>query len=101
MSLTIIEFPAVWNALPAARSGLLRTCIEQAISRELPALGTAVRRPSTLPTRLRAYASAVSTTAAFEAIADAVEPGPRPSRTTVLGYRDALLQSTGRQLDRR
>ncbi|MFC7457552.1 DUF4143 domain-containing protein [Brachybacterium sp. GCM10030267] len=79
-------------AAESARNDLLDSYLSFAVEREMPALGTVVRRPQALTAWLRAYAAASSTTASFEAIADAVSRDARPRRATIADHREALGQ---------
>ncbi|MGP9722742.1 ATP-binding protein [Corynebacterium sp. AOP40-9SA-29] len=83
-------FPGIRDGADRFRARELNSYLELALSQEVPALGTVVRRPQSLRSWLQAYAAATSTTASFQSIADAVSPTERPSRDTVLDYRDAL-----------
>lgn len=83
-------FPGIRTGDPRFRRRELSSYLDQALADEVPALGNIVRRPQSLRAWLQAYAAAVSTTASYEAIADAVSPVSRPSRSTVIDYRDAL-----------
>lgn len=98
-SLTLIEyvdeildsgFPAIRFAKPRARSRLIAGYVESALEHEVPELGFVPKRPASLAQWLRAYAAASSTTATYESIAAAVPDDQRPTRTTIVAYRDVL-----------
>lgn len=83
-------FPAVRFAKPRARSRLIAGYVESALEHEVPELGFVPKRPASLAQWLRAYAAASSTTATYESIAAAVPDDQRPTRTTIVAYRDVL-----------
>ena len=83
-------FPGIRTGDAAFRRRELASYLDHALADEVPALGNIVRRPQSLRAWLQAYAAAVSTTASYEAIADAVSQTSRPARDTVIDYRDAL-----------
>ena len=85
-------FPAIRRLGAAARVAQLDGYIARVVDRDFAEVGHEVRRPDVLLRWLRAYAAAVSTTAAFETIRDAATAGDadKPARTTVGPYRDAL-----------
>lgn len=85
-------FPGIRADEPNFRRRQLASYLDHALADEVPALGSVVRRPQTLRAWLHAYAAATSSTASYEAIADAVSPTSRPARGTVIDYRDALTQ---------
>ncbi|WP_159621553.1 ATP-binding protein [Ruania rhizosphaerae] len=84
--------PGIRSDAPAFRRRQLTSYLDHALTEEVPALGNIIRRPESLRGWLRAYSAATSTTASFEAIADAVSPTSRPTRSTVIDYRDVLTQ---------
>ncbi|MEJ6550613.1 DUF4143 domain-containing protein [Corynebacterium sp. USCH3] len=83
-------FPGIREGADRFRMRELGGYLDLALSQEVPALGIVHRRPQSLRSWLQAYAAATSTTASFQSIADAVSPTERPSKDTVLDYRDAL-----------
>lgn len=85
-------FPGIRGFAERYRPEALRGYLDNAVMHDIPALGTVPRRPDTLRRWLRAYAAASSTTASFEAIADAVGGESRPNRATITDYRDLLTQ---------
>lgn len=66
--------------------------LDHIVEREFDELGRTVRRPVALKRWMVAYAAATATTASFEKIRDAATGGEveKPSRPTVLTYRDLL-----------
>ena len=84
--------PGIRTSAPSTISSQLDSYLSYALSHEVPALGAVVRRPQALAAWLRAYAAATSTSASFEAIADAVSKEVRPTRATIGDYREALSQ---------
>lgn len=64
------------------------------IDRDIPDLGTRVRRPETLRRWITAYAAASSTTTSYAKILDATTSGDgvQPAKTTTIAYRDHLSQ---------
>ncbi|MFV0433099.1 MAG: ATP-binding protein [Leucobacter sp.] len=83
-------FPGIRQGAAPFRRREIASYLDHALVEEVPALGSVVRRPESLRAWLQAYAAATSTTASYEAIADAVSPTARPARDTVIDYRDAL-----------
>lgn len=83
-------FPGLRHRPERFRPADLDSYLENVVDRELPELGVAVRRSSSLLAWLRAYAAATSSTASYQKIADAVDRDTRPARKTVNDYRDAL-----------
>jgi hypothetical protein len=85
-------FPAI-RPLPArARRAQLESYLARVVDRDFQELGQSVRKPGTLRRWMAAYAAATSTTATLEAIRDAATAGEgdKPSRATVVQYRDIL-----------
>ncbi len=66
--------------------------IERVIDHDFEEFGQAVRNQPALRRWMRAYASALSSTASYEKIRDAATAGndEKPAKTTVLRYRDIL-----------
>lgn len=85
-------FPGIRAFSERFRAEALHGYLDNAVMHDIQMLGTVPRRPDTLRRWFRAYAAASSTTASFEAIADAVGGEARPNRTTITGYRDLLTQ---------
>lgn len=74
------------------RGLMLRSYVQTALEVEVPQLGFIPRRPHALLSWFRTYAAAISTTASFNAIADAVPEENRPTRVTAADYREVLSQ---------
>jgi hypothetical protein len=68
--------------------------VDHIVDRDFEELGRKVRRPDTLKKWMAAYAAATATTTSFEKIRDAATSDEvnKPSRPTVLSYRDILQQ---------
>jgi predicted AAA+ superfamily ATPase len=77
-----------WRAARAQLDGY----IDHIVEREFEELGRKVRRPAVLRRWMSAYAAATATTATFEKIRDAAtaDEVDKPTRPTVLSYRDIL-----------
>ena len=74
--------------------GELDSYLHNAVDRDIPEQGLAVRKPAALLDWLRAYAAAISSTASYTEILDAATAGiiDKPARSTTVAYRDALQQ---------
>lgn len=83
-------FPAIRFARKRARPRLIAGYVDSALEHEVPELGFVPKRPASLAQWLRAYAAASSTVTTYESIAAAVPDDQRPTRTTVVAYRDVL-----------
>jgi len=85
-------FPAIRPLPGRARRAQLDSYIARVVDRDFEEVGHPVRRPESLRQWLAAYAAASSTTATLESIRDAATPGEadKPSRSTVIRYRDVL-----------
>lgn len=72
----------------------LDSYLRNAVDRDVPEQGLAVRKPEAMLAWLRAYAAATSSTASYTHLLDAATPGQsdKPSRTTSIAYRDVLTQ---------
>lgn len=70
----------------------LDSYLTNAVDRDVPEMGLAVRRRDAMLAWLRAYAAATSTTAGYSQILDAATPGDadKPARKTSEVYRDTL-----------
>lgn len=89
----------VASGLPAMR-GLtgrslrfqLDSYLHNAVDRDVPEQGLAVRKPAAMLAWLRSYAAASATTASYSQILDAATPGQagKPARSTSIAYRDVL-----------
>lgn len=85
-------FPAIREQSPRGRRTQLEAYVLRIVERDLPELGSTVRRPATLRQWLTAYAAATATTASYNAILDAATAGEddKPAKTTTIAYRDVL-----------
>ncbi len=85
-------FPAIRPLPGRARRAQLESYLARVVDRDFQELGRPVRKPGTLRRWMAAYAAATSTTASLEAIRDAATAGEgdKPSRATILQYRDIL-----------
>jgi predicted AAA+ superfamily ATPase len=72
----------------------LDSYVRNAVDRDVPEAGLAVRKPEAMLDWLRAYAAASSSTASYTEILNAATPGmsDKPARTTSVAYRDVLTQ---------
>jgi len=86
--------PTVRFAELLAGTATLDGYIERIIDSDVKEMGLSVRRPATLRAWLASYAAATATTAKWETIRDAANPGSGepPTRVTVVPYRDALTR---------
>lgn len=85
-------FPAMRNLPPRPRRFQLDSYLRNAVARDVPEQGLAVRKPESMLAWLRAYAAATSSTASYSQILDAATPGQadKPARSTSISYRDVL-----------
>ncbi|KUP28167.1 AAA family ATPase [Kocuria rhizophila] len=85
-------FPGMRGLSSRARGFQLDSYLRNAVERDVPEQGLAVRRPEAMMAWLRAYASASSTTASYSQILDAATPGHRekPARATAETYPQVL-----------
>lgn len=85
-------FPALRGVNARARRFQLDSYVRNAVDRDVPEQGLAVRKPESMLAWLRAYAAATSTTASYSHILDAATPGQaeKPARSTSVSYRDVL-----------
>ncbi|WP_144999146.1 ATP-binding protein [Kocuria marina] len=85
-------FPGMRGLSARARGFQLDSYLRNAVERDVPEQGLAVRRPEAMMAWLRAYASASSTTASYSQILDAATPGhsEKPARATAESYRQVL-----------
>ena len=85
-------FPGMRGLSSRARGFQLDSYLRNAVERDVPEQGLAVRRPEAMMAWLRAYASASSTTASYSQILDAATPGDseKPARATAESYRHVL-----------
>jgi predicted AAA+ superfamily ATPase len=87
-------FPGMRDLTPRARRFQLDSYLRNAVDRDVPEQGLAVRKPEAMLAWLRAYAAATATTASYSQILDAATPGQndKPARSTSIAYRDVLTQ---------
>ncbi|GGK79403.1 ATP-binding protein [Ornithinimicrobium pekingense] len=87
-------FPALRPLTGRARRFQLDSYLRNAVDRDVPEQGLAVRKPESMLLWLRAYAAATSTTASYSQILDAATPGQadKPARSTSIAYREVLTQ---------
>lgn len=85
-------FPAMRSLSARARRFQLDSYLRNAVDRDVPEQGLAVRKPESMLAWLRAYAAATATTASYSQILDAATPGQadKPARSTSIAYRDVL-----------
>lgn len=85
-------FPAIRNLSGRTRRFQLDSYIRNAVEKDVPEQGLAVRRPEAMLAWLRAYASASSTTTSYTQILNAATPGDseKPAASTTLAYREVL-----------
>ena len=85
-------FPALRSLSGRARRLQLESYLRNAVDRDVPEQGLAVRRPDALMAWLRAYAAATSSTAGYSQILDAATPGQgdKPAGSTADAYRRVL-----------
>jgi len=74
--------------------GELDSYLRNAVDRDIPDQGLALRKPDVLLDWLRAYAAATAGTASYTEILDAATAGQadKPARSTTAAYRDVLQQ---------
>lgn len=87
-------FPGIRDQPMRSVRAQLDGYVDHIVDREFEELGRRVRRPDTLKRWMAAYAAATATTTSFEKIRDAAtsDEVDKPSRPTVLSYRDILEQ---------
>ena len=68
-------FPAIRTMRERARRFAIDSYLRNAVDKDVPEQGFAVRRPEAMMAWLRAYAAATSTTASYSQILDAATPG--------------------------
>lgn len=85
-------FPGMRGLRPRARRFQLDSYLRNAVDRDVPEQGLAVRRAEAMMAWLRAYAAATSGTASYSRILDAATPGQsdKPARSTSEAYRNVL-----------
>jgi predicted AAA+ superfamily ATPase len=87
-------FPGLRGLPDRLLRGELDSYLHNAVDRDIPEQGLAVRKPGSLLDWLRAYAAATASTASYTSILDAATAGisDKPARSTTIAYRDALRQ---------
>ncbi|MGH9043881.1 MAG: ATP-binding protein [Acidimicrobiales bacterium] len=87
-------FPGLRGLPNRLLRGELDSYLRNAVDRDIPDQGLAVRKPAVLLDWLRAYAAATAGTASYTEILDAATAGvsDKPARSTTVAYRDALQQ---------
>lgn len=85
-------FPGLRHLTGSALRTQIDSYLARIVDRDFEEAGHRVRRPDALRRWIAAYAAATATTAALETIRDAATSGEgsKPSRPTVLAYRDLL-----------
>lgn len=85
-------FPGLRGLSGRALRAQLDGYVDRVVEREFSQLGVNIRNPAALRRWLAAYAAASSTTTTWEKIRDAASGGEneKPTKKTVLAYRDAL-----------
>lgn len=85
-------FPAMRSLSARAPRFQLDSYLRNAVDRDVPEQGLALRKPESMLAWLRAYAAATATTASYSQILDAATPGQadKPARSTSIAYRDVL-----------
>ena len=93
-AITQSGLPAIMSAPERFARMQLDSYLMRIIDRDIPDLGTTVRRPETLRRWISAYAAASSTTTSYAKILDATTggDGAQPAKTTTITYRDHLTQ---------
>lgn len=92
--ITASGFPGLRGLSPRALRFQLDSYLRNAVDRDVPEQGLAVRKPEAMLAWLRAYAAATASTASYSRILDAATPGlaDKPARSTSISYRDVLTQ---------
>ena len=87
-------FPGLRGLTPRALRFQLDSYLRNAVDRDVPEQGLAVRKPEAMLAWLRAYAAATASTASYSRLLDAATPGQadKPARSTSIAYRDVLTQ---------
>lgn len=87
-------FPALRGLSPRGLRFQLDSYLRNAVDRDVPEQGLAVRKTESMLAWLRAYAASTASTASYSHLLDAATPGQsdKPSRTTSIAYRDVLTQ---------
>ena len=87
-------FPAIRTLSGRPLRVALDGYIERIIDADVREVGLSIRKPASLRSWITAYAAATATTASWETIRDAANPGSAepPAKSTVIPYRDALTR---------
>ena len=87
-------FPGLRGLSARALKFQLDLYLRNAVDRDVPEQGLAVRKPESMLAWLRAHAAAPSSTASYSSLLDAATPGQddKPARSTSIAYRDVLTQ---------
>ncbi len=87
-------FPGLRGLAPRALRFQLDSYLRNAVDRDVPEQGLALRKPEAMLAWLRAYAAATASTASYSRLLDAATPGQadKPARSTSIAYRDVLTQ---------
>ncbi len=87
-------FPGLRGLPPRLLRGELDSYLRNAVDRDIPEQGLAMRKPEVLLDWLRAYAAVTAGTASYTEILDAATAGltGKPARSTTASYRDVLQQ---------
>ena len=87
-------FPGLRGLNPRALKFQLDSYLRNAVDRDVPEQGLAVRKPEAMLAWLRAYAAATASTTSYSRLLDAATPGQsdKPARSTSIAYRDVLTQ---------
>ncbi len=87
-------FPGLRGLAPRALKFQLDSYLRNAVDRDVPEQGLAVRKPEAMLAWLRAYAAGTASTASYSRLLDAATPGQsdKPARSTSIAYRDVLTQ---------
>lgn len=87
-------FPGLRGLSARALRFQLDSYLRNAVDRDVPEQGLAVRKPEAMLAWLRAYAAATASTASYSSLLDATTPGQadKPARSTSIAYRDVLTQ---------
>ena len=87
-------FPGLRGLSSRALRFQLDSYLRNAVDRDVPEQGLAVRKPEAMLAWLRAYAAATASTASDSSLLDAATPGQadKPARSTSIAYRDVLTQ---------
>ncbi|MEI2777465.1 MAG: AAA family ATPase [Tetrasphaera sp.] len=87
-------FPGLRGLPSRALRFQLDSYLQNAVDRDVPEQGLAVRKPQAMLAWLRAYAAATATTASYSRVLDAATPAQadKPARSTSIAYRDVLTQ---------